>query len=151
MKIKTRKNIYEMQKKDAIEDIYDLFIFANHKKTNSYERQIDPLVKNMDKIDNLATNKDKSISKLDSKWKLGDFFDPIIYDQNEDFGKIENIKKRLSFLGKMQKITNACNEVEVQNKTKNYLNLFTKYSEKLSSTLHKKTKKLEKVQRVFRE
>jgi len=38
MKIKTRKNIYEMQKKDAIEDIYDLFIFANHKKTNSYER-----------------------------------------------------------------------------------------------------------------
>jgi len=67
----------------------------------------------MDKIDNLATNKDKSISKLDSKWKLGDFFDPIIYDQNEDFGKIENIKKRLSFLGKMQKITNACNEVEV--------------------------------------
>jgi hypothetical protein len=29
MKIKTRKNIFEIQKSRTIEDIYDLFVYAN--------------------------------------------------------------------------------------------------------------------------
>ena len=76
--------------------------------------------------------------------------EPIINDQNQDYGKVENVKKRLSFLGKIQKITSDCDDIEDSNTTKNYLKLFSKFSEKLSTTLHKKTKKLDKVRIAFR-
>jgi hypothetical protein len=73
---------------------------------------MDPLVKNIDKIVKPLKRKCKTSSKLDCKWKLGDFLDPIICDQNQDYGRAENVKNRLSFLTKIQKITNACNDIE---------------------------------------
>lgn len=47
-------------------------------------------------------------SCLDNRWKLGDFFDPIIRDEMEDNKTTEKIKSKLNFLSKAQNITNAC-------------------------------------------
>ena len=90
----------------------------------------------------------KTKSKSCDRWKLKDFYDPLLQQFESDQTKKMKIKERQQFLGGFKQIDNSCEHFSTEDTTK-YVDIFDRFNGVVGSRLKKRQRKLDKVQQVF--